>query len=1445
MNFFDDTKKGQPKLITPDYNQAIEHYNQQRSNVAQNPWDVLKGSVWSMLSSAGEDFGFPAWPGAREFRDANPAWGAISELAGFFVPIGGWAKATAKTAKIAGAAAKGTKAATRVTKFGNFVRKATRKLADTKPLLGEAAEEMLRWGIFEGGRAASRMVQGEAPGEAISNAVLNIASEGAGSMLFGRLFGGADKLKKMEIDLKQAEILVDPSYATPAIRELREHKKAMEEIGNVQAAATIENQIKKLRRVAFDETRGMQELDSLVLDAKSSQNVKASFSDAYVKPELAVYGKGGTPSARGAFSPAKAPRKQQVRSFVADGFYTDTQFERAGNPQRRAISSKKLITKPGELKPGEYDRMLKHTGLTDEVLDYAQMPRYVSTNSEDVYQSMLDYTKHLDDNTRYVLEEDGLAIIYKRGKLTKAEKEILALEKDIAKMKKGTVEKARAIEVVQDMRKKAGINAPVSSYASDVERSWVQFKTADVDKFTSAGQISAKVDNLLQWETQAFSKVMDKSPTLKTLINQLMNKDYTDFLKWAQDSTFDVTTQEGSLKALASWMKIDDRDATLMGGIGRVVENYGLPAAFQLQGGLVPKRVLSLATTAQDLINSRTNRLMYKDLKLKEDKEGKIRLWDMLTMQVEEGEGSIGALAAKIEKATQADEEGIGLWWQFAEIREKGIPFEADLGKMREVVQTKAGFELDENVHELLGELQRVDNILNEEDRLLSNFIGESPSYREGHYLAPHEWEGDFAVEIRNREGHLVDLRAFETRKEAQALRDDLQVTFDKRKVDMTADIKDNFSERPEDIVNYMQKKNDGIPREALADRDIYDKIWSDYIRDYFDPKTRKARKGVEGYMKQYTFKDFIYRTNRHVKSRVQSITSKALRQLTNPYMAAFEATGNKVAQEVIGNRIKQVEGKAGDFSKAVNKVFDKVLSPWLGKDSATKIVRGLNKYTMHAMLGAMNISYSSLAALTFLQTAMGEISYVFNAPIAKLANRYQYLPITKGGKVVGSMGVLSPFKIGLAAWKRTCNPDDIMKQIYTRAINDGRVDHIEEMFAGGKSVAQKYQKGEGVVGGFLNSLVGLSELGMSAPERLSRYHALAMGTMMAQDYLGLKNVDDIYTFASKFSDNTMYRYTQVDKPYAFAGPVGSFFGLFKNWAAHYTLNSWDYVKLAGQGIKEGKVAYMKPLMAQMMGTMALGGVSATPLYHAGNAVYGMFNDESLMEGIYDALDFGTDQPTFLADAAVFGLPTLLGASMTGAVQMVNPMKDASQVVNFVNLQRFEAIQNIVQKAGGFITATGDPNIFKSPQVRDAIFQAIGPKTLTRSIQAFAGEGIKSMKSGYPMITEADIWQKIVYNFGFTPTELSRVFAMNEDAWNSMKRNRELVSTYGRYMAEAESLGDYDMYNDIYRQALFSGVDISSVMASSKSFRAKREVGLYERTAPKGHSSLFSTMYGQ
>ena len=319
---------------------------------------------------------------------------------------------------------------------------------------------------------------------------------------------------------------------------------------------------------------------------------------------------------------------------------------------------------------------------------------------------------------------------------------------------------------------------------------------------------------------------------------------------------------------------------------------------------------------------------------------------------------------------------------------------------------------------------------------------------------------------------------------------------------------------------------------------------------------------------------------------------------------------------------------------------------------------------------------------------------------------------------------------------------------------------------------------------------------------------------------LGIVDEEKLYRFAKEFTERTMFNYTTTDRPRIFTTPAGSAMGLFKTWMMNYMAAMAEY---SGQAMK-GNWA---PIAWQTAGTAAVGGVAATPLYWIADGFSRAFTDASLLQQTYENLSEGP------ADALMFGMPAALtGISLysQSTTPLSNPQRDASMLWSAVLFNRAAALGRTAGLAFDNWSATGQ-HPGSSAAVRDSMFQALAPSTVSRALSAFSGEDvIRSLASGYPLVSSMTIGDRLLYAMKLNPVELDRAMAVADELYRDRAKERRMVIRLGRAFAEAQDNGDSSGINEIMMQAMQWGIDPSKVLQSAMRREQLQAEPLVERT---------------
>lgn len=527
---------------------------------------------------------------------------------------------------------------------------------------------------------------------------------------------------------------------------------------------------------------------------------------------------------------------------------------------------------------------------------------------------------------------------------------------------------------------------------------------------------------------------------------------------------------------------------------------------------------------------------------------------------------------------------------------------------------------------------------------------------------------------------------------------------------------------------------------------------------------------------------------------------------------------------EQLTHRVKSMFGEQGRISQEIDKAVDKVFAPVLGKNSATKIVSTANKWMFRWTLGFANAGYNIANMLTFVQTAMPQLAFLTSAAPARAAQYYTYFPIL--GNKVTPLGVLDVLKLTKKSFQVMRSPDDVLWKQFNRAARDGVWDprFIEEYV--GQS-ATKLASWRDVIKGDEPASKWLATAADALPsfsEKFARGHSFALGHVFFRDVMGVADEEMLYQLTKQFVEKTQFLYATGDRARIMTGPLGSAFGLFKNWVMHYI--SW-MMEYTHEGMARGN---WKPLLWMMGGTTAVGGVGALPFYTAADSVSQWMSNKSLMTNLYSM--FSGDENKEVADAVFYGLPAFLGFSIQNQVSMPgqDPGKDAARLFSLVYLDRAKYLGKAVGQAFDHVEATGQSPV-GDPNTRDLMIRALAPRMLHRVSQSVQGETIRTT-SGTPVTTLSPA-ERLLFALGGNSINVETAYKVADELWDSQEKMKKAVAAYGEAWAGAMEARDSKAMRAILTRAIYEGVDVSSVIKSALARREKEAGAPLDQFSPQ------------
>lgn len=923
--------------------------------------------------------------------------------------------------------------------------------------------------------------------------------------------------------------------------------------------------------------------------------------------------------------------------------------------------------------------------------------------------------------------------------------------------------------------------------------SWVVFKTDRPGQFLPQNEAWAgRMADKLSWLSGSEESVAPTGAKLYDFAQGMEKKFPMQNYLSLKEPISALAKGVGSLSKVANLDKV-------MGGAGQAfdefVKRYFVPTAHQFGGSPRANWINGMARAIYEEGDRLTHSMMYGEGKL----QGKNLFASAVKGTVLDDAGSIKAALDKLN-----DKDLLDVW--------KAWNSQAGEAQVKRLF---ADGELSGNAKDFL-------TLMRENDRSMIQQIQETQKAYgqklfqplENHYMVSRTWDGDWRVPIYNEADQLVYMASGKTKNQAEQNAKRIVSKVDKGWTAKEAVTKGGLGENPMFFSPHLEEM-------ALSRPEYYEaaKVQEELLRATRKPGFMEHRQGVGGYAGEkapWSKEELERNILGHISNQNKYLAKLIVNERFAPdlYKLAAEDPSQFT---ILQDRLNDLEGKQGPLAKIQNQVVDKVLSPVLGTNSATKIVSATNKLFYTFNLGAMQLAQPVMNLLTFTQTVLPELAFVLNATPSRVARYYTVWPRAgKDGVVEGAVHVLDPLKIFKQSLGEMANPSEELKRAFEKAAGDGVISpRLYEEYIGQN--ARKVGDLKGALsspGGFASWLDSLGNIAMTGTEKLSRGNSFVNGYILGRDFLQLDG-DALYAFAKKFTQRTMYGYATADRSRIFTTPIGSALGLFKNWMMHYIGSMLEYT---GEGLQRGN---WSPLLWQVAGTGAVGGLAATgPAYLLADSFSKFATNKSAMDQLYeltgggsrDNLLRGSLEPN-LSDALFLGLPTLLGVSLSssGAAPFANPTRDITQLMSFVHLDRMAAAGKALGTAVDTMGVTGQ-NPFADATVRDQMARAFMPKTLYRTIAVWEDKALRSLRDGSPQYKDLSMGERLAYASGLNPTNVERGFRLQDELWQEKKKMDSFVQSAGQAFYNAQQVGDKPTMNSIMLHAMAQGVDFSRVL---------------------------------
>lgn len=568
-----------------------------------------------------------------------------------------------------------------------------------------------------------------------------------------------------------------------------------------------------------------------------------------------------------------------------------------------------------------------------------------------------------------------------------------------------------------------------------------------------------------------------------------------------------------------------------------------------------------------------------------------------------------------------------------------------------------------------------------------------------------------------------------------------------------------------------------------------------------------KERTGIPGTpdVEHYSLEDVIKASENHYRQLLRYSAYHSWKHRFGD-MAMKWGKSNETEYTDLMRKAGQWLGVEGQLTNQINKMLQPVLGNVLGPKAATKIAQGTNSLMYAWQLGIVNPTFALLNLLQPLQTTIPWISFMQNAPTHEASRMMQmHLRYDSAGKVAGSVGVLSPIKImGRAVGMMGGGMPYELKQFYQQAIMDGTVaPQVYDEWIG-SSARNVHSLREAAGRNGWEFIKETATLLSTRSEQFSRAMTFNATYVLGKEHFGLEG-DALYRFMRKGTETTMYGYSVMDRSRVLTGPVGSMFGLFKNWQFHFIGQMAQY---AGLGMKDGIWA---PMLWQGGAALALGGLGATPLKMAADGLARMATDSP--NAFYWLQENWNDTA---ADATYFGLPALLGISFQTSSMMpgTDITQDLSSLTNVVFMQRAQQAWKAIGGAADVWEGTGN-NPLKDPNVRDSMLQAFAPRAMIRAFSSTEGDYIRSMGTGQPTVRDLSPAAKYLHAAGFNLTEIEKHYIVGSHLNAKREAIRDATQDLGNAFAQARVADDREAMTGIINRAVASGVSVPSVLRSA------------------------------
>lgn len=693
-------------------------------------------------------------------------------------------------------------------------------------------------------------------------------------------------------------------------------------------------------------------------------------------------------------------------------------------------------------------------------------------------------------------------------------------------------------------------------------------------------------------------------------------------------------------------------------------------------------------------------------------------------------------------------------------------------------------------------------------------------------YVMPRVWEGEWRAEVLDEAGKAVWIGSGKNAGTAKEQADMVVKEAQERGLTWTRGQAKHLIQGDKDSRNLLQ---DMVAEKLGKSKDVQEIVQAAtsklmIARSSVDrvPKVRqlggfaKERTGMAGSpdVKVYTKEDLLKSSDAHYRNMGRVAAYHAWQARWGQEAFNLEKIDKTLYKRLMTQANQQL-GVEGQITQTINKTLTPVLGTVLGGKAGTRIAQATNELMYNWNLAIANPTFALLNLLQPLQTVAPWISFVTRAPSEQVAKYMQFIPkVGEDGLPRGTIGLLHPMKVLGEATRMLRNPTPELKNMLEQLKTEGTLSaQLYEGWVGGQSrasltIGDTFRK--------QGSWEGIKKIATFMAEKSEEYSRMVSANaayLVGKDFFQLEG-EALMNFTRQGVRVTNYGYGVVDRSRMFTGPVGSMFGLFKNWQFHYIGQMMQY---GGLAVKQNEWG---PLLWQGASALALGGIGATPLKMMADGL------ASWVEGSPSSYLWMQENWQDSADEIYFGLPAFLGSSLQASATM--PGTDVrNEISNLGNMVIWERAKAVGKAAGAaWDLGTGaDINPLENRDVVDKLVGALAPRAFTKAYSAMEGDYIKSLSTGYPTVRGLGPTTQMLQALGFNQLEVERQQVAAREMWKKQDERRALVMALGTAYGEAMAVQDTQEMQRVIDRSLLLSVPLSSVMKSANTRQRREQEG--------------------